>query len=93
MNKPTSILAIAVQIVACASMLPKSASLSVETRTVPRMSLSERAAKIRQILSQNLSGVADDKGIKLAQWWNNWGNWPNWGNWNNWNNWLNWSKW
>jgi len=60
------------------------------------MSLPDRVARVRQLLSQNVRVAAQDsKGIKLAQWvnWNNWGNWPNWGNWNNWNNWLNWVKW
>jgi hypothetical protein len=92
MKKCTSALAIALQALACIGILQKKVFSDYEPVSGKPKSISERVAKVRQLLSENVKAATQgNNGIKLVQWvnWVNWNNWPNWGNWNDW---LNWGK-
>jgi hypothetical protein len=96
MKRPTSLLAIALRVVACGTILEKNAWADCDPAAKVGESVSERVDKIRKYLAQDAKTIPQSgEPIKLAQWvnWVNWNNWPNWGNWNNWNNWMNWVKW
>ena len=91
MPKQTSILAVALQMLAAASLLPKTVSAAPEEPLTSKASISQRVAKVRQSMMDKVDGVTlGEKGTNVS-WYNYWGKWHNWHNWHNgWRNWHNW---
>jgi len=95
MNKPVSLLAVVLQIVAGATALQQNACASFEASDGCGKSVPLRVARVRKLLALNTDRVTQahtNDGVQPVPWvnWINWGNWPNW---NNWHNWLNWGNW
>jgi hypothetical protein len=80
MKKSTSILAAALQLLACAGLFPDTSTAKVDDSSTANANLSERLARVRTALIQQSQTDAKDAGIQLTGW-GNWGNgWRNWGN-------------
>ena len=92
MKKSSSLLAAALQLLACASLMPNSSSAKVDTADSSQATISERAARVRTAMVEQTKAVTDDSSIHLTGW-GNWHNgWRNWGNgWRKWGN--GWRKW
>jgi rSAM-associated Gly-rich repeat protein len=92
MKKSSSLLAAALQLLACASLIPNSGSAKVDTTDSSQATISERVARIRTAMVEQTKPVTDDSSIHLTGW-GNWHNgWRNWGNgWRKWGN--GWRKW
>jgi len=92
MKKSSSLLAAALQLLACASLIPNSGSAKVDTTDSSQATISERVARIRTAMIEQTKPVTDDSSIHLTGW-GNWHNgWRNWGNgWRKWGN--GWRKW
>jgi hypothetical protein len=98
MKGPTSILGVALRVLACGTLIGENTLADVHPDATCNQSLMERVGKIRECLVRDTDMTSQKIGsMWLAQipWpnWGNWNNWPNWNNWANWNNWLNWVKW
>jgi rSAM-associated Gly-rich repeat protein len=83
MNTSKSFIAAALQIAACAGLLPKDGKASpISTGAGDETRIGERIAKVRQMLSQTateqMSGVKEIQGVRV-----NWVNWHNGGRWRN----------
>jgi rSAM-associated Gly-rich repeat protein len=83
MNRSKSLIAVALQIAACAGLLPKDAKASpITTGAGDDTRIGERIAKVREQLSQTateqMSGVRDVNGVRV-DWWN-WHKGGGWGN-------------
>jgi rSAM-associated Gly-rich repeat protein len=77
MNTSKSFIAVALQIAACAGLLPKDAKASpINTGAGDETRIGERIAKVRQMLNQTateqMSGVKEIQGVRI-----NWANWHN----------------
>jgi rSAM-associated Gly-rich repeat protein len=94
MKKSSSLLAAALQLLACASLIPNSGSAKVVTTDSSQATISERVARVRTAMVEQTKPVTDDSSIHLTGWgnwhngWRNWGNgWRKWGNgWRKWHN-------
>ena len=94
MKKSSSLLAAALQLLACASLIPNTGSAKVDTTDSSQATISERVARIRTAMVEQTKPVTDDSSIHLTGWgnwhngWRNWGNgWRKWGNgWRKWHN-------
>jgi rSAM-associated Gly-rich repeat protein len=94
MKKSSSLLAAALQLLACASLIPNSGSAKVDTTDSSQATISERVARVRTAMVEQTKPVTDDSSIHLTGWgnwhngWRNWGNgWRKWGNgWRKWHN-------
>jgi rSAM-associated Gly-rich repeat protein len=94
MKKSSSLLAAALQLLACASLIPNSGSAKVDTTDSSQATISERIARVRTAMVEQTKPVTDDSSIHLTGWgnwhngWRNWGNgWRKWGNgWRKWHN-------
>jgi rSAM-associated Gly-rich repeat protein len=94
MKKSSSLLAAALQLLACASLVPNSTSAKVDTTDSSQATISERVARVRTAMVEQTKPVADESNIHLTGWgnwhngWRNWGNgWRKWGNgWHKWGN-------
>jgi rSAM-associated Gly-rich repeat protein len=97
MKKSSSLLAAALQLLACASLMPNTGSAKVDTTDSAQATISERIARVRTAMVEQTKPVTDDSNIHLTGWgnwhngWRNWGNgWRKWGNgWRKWHNWGN----
>jgi rSAM-associated Gly-rich repeat protein len=83
MNTSKSFIAVALQIAACAGLLPKDAKASpINTGAGDETRIGERIAKVRQMLSQTandqIAGQREVNGVKV-----NWVNWHKGGGWGN----------
>jgi rSAM-associated Gly-rich repeat protein len=92
MKKSSSLLAAALQLLACASLIPNSSSAKVDPTDSSQATISERVARVRDAMVEQTKPVTDDSSIHLTGW-GNWHNgWRNWGNgWRKWGN--GWRKW
>jgi rSAM-associated Gly-rich repeat protein len=92
MKKSSSLLAAALQLLACASFITNSSSAKVDTTDSSKGTISERVTRIRTAMVEQTKPVTDDSSIHLTGW-GNWHNgWRNWGNgWRKWGN--GWRKW
>jgi rSAM-associated Gly-rich repeat protein len=92
MKKSSSLLAAALQLLACASLMPNTGSAKVDTTDSSQATISERVARVRTAMVEQTKPVTDDSSIHLTGW-GNWHNgWRNWGNgWRKWGN--GWRKW
>ena len=94
MKKSSSLLAAALQLLACASLIPNTGSAKVDTTDSSQATISERVARVRTAMVEQTKPVKDDSSIHLTGWgnwhngWRNWGNgWRKWGNgWRKWHN-------
>ena len=94
MKKSSSLLAAALQLLACASLIPNTGSAKVDTADSSQATISERVARVRTAMVEQTKPVTDDSSIHLTGWgnwhngWRNWGNgWRKWGNgWRKWHN-------
>jgi rSAM-associated Gly-rich repeat protein len=94
MKKSSSLLAAALQLLACASLIPNTGSAKVDTTDSSQATISERVARVRTAMVEQTKPVTDDSSIHLTGWgnwhngWRNWGNgWRKWGNgWRKWHN-------
>jgi rSAM-associated Gly-rich repeat protein len=94
MKKTSSLLAAALQLLACASLTPNSSSAKVDTNS-SQATISERLARVRTAMVEQTKPASDNNNIQLTGWgnwhngWRNWGNgWRKWGNgWRKWGNW------
>jgi rSAM-associated Gly-rich repeat protein len=102
MKKSSSILAAALQLLACAGLFPETSAAKVDDSSTANATISERLARVRTALINQSQSDAKDAGIQLTGWgnwhngWRNWGNgWRKWGNgWRNWGNgWRKWHNW
>jgi rSAM-associated Gly-rich repeat protein len=102
MKKSSSILAAALQLLACAGLFPETSPAKVDDSSTANATISERLARVRTALINQSQSDAKDSGIQLTGWgnwgngWRNWGNgWRKWGNgWRNWGNgWRKWHNW
>jgi hypothetical protein len=89
MKKTPSILAAAVQLLACAGLFPTTGSAKVDTSTNPNATISQRITRVREAIVGQAKSASESNGIQLT----GWGNWHN--GWHNgWRNWGNgWRKW
>lgn len=96
MKKSSSLLAAALQLLACAGFLPNTTSAKVDSTDPSQTTISERVARVRTAIVEQSQPPSDQNGIQLTGWanWHN-GGWRNWGNgWRKWHNWGNgWRKW
>jgi rSAM-associated Gly-rich repeat protein len=98
MKKSSSLVAAALQLLACVGLLPNTSSAKMDTTDPSQASISERIARVRAAMVEQTKTAADNSGIQLTGW-GNWGNgWRNWGNgWGKWGKggWGNggWGKW
>jgi hypothetical protein len=99
MKKTPSILAAAVQLLACAGLFPTDGAAKVDTSVNSDETISQRIARVREAMVEQAKSASETNGIQLTGWgnwhngWHNWGNgWRKWGNgWRNWGNgWRNW---
>ena len=91
MKKSSSLLAAALQLLACASFIPTSSSAKVDPTDSSQATISERVARVRIAMVEQAKSTSDDSSIQLTGW-SNWHNWRNWGNgWRKWGN--GWRKW
>jgi len=94
MKKSSSLLAAALQLLACASLIPNTGSAKVDTTDSSQATISERVARVRTAMVEQTKPVTDESSIHLTGWgnwhngWRNWGNgWRKWGNgWRKWHN-------
>jgi rSAM-associated Gly-rich repeat protein len=93
MKKTSSLLAAALQLLACASLTPNTSSAKVDTTHSSQATISERVARVRTAMAEQTKPASDDNDIQLTGW-GNWHNgWRNWGNgWRKWHNWHNWGN-
>jgi hypothetical protein len=97
MKKSSSILAAALQLLACAGLLPETSAAKLDESSTANATISERLARVRTALIQQSQSDAKDPAFQLTGWgnwhngWRNWRNgWRNWGNgWRKWHNWGN----
>jgi rSAM-associated Gly-rich repeat protein len=93
MKKSSSLLAAALQLLACAGFSPNITSAKVDSTDPSQASISERIARLRTAIVEQAQPPSDQTGIQLTGWgnWHN-GGWRNWGNgWRKWGN--GWRKW
>ena len=81
MNKSKSIIAVALQIAACAGLLPKDGKASpIATGTGDHEKIGARVARVRELLSQTateqLAGEREVNGVRV-----NWADWHKGGSW------------
>jgi rSAM-associated Gly-rich repeat protein len=102
MKKTPSILAAAVQLLACAGLFPATGAAKVDSSTNSDATISERIARVREAIAEQAKSAPESNGIQLTGWgnwhngWHNWGNgWRKWANgWRNWGNgWRKWGNW
>jgi rSAM-associated Gly-rich repeat protein len=94
MKKTSSLLAAALQLLACASFIPNSSSAKVDTTDSSQATISERVARVRTAMVEQTKPASDESSIQLTGWGNwhngsrNWGNGGRkWGNgWRKWGN-------
>ena len=80
MKKSSSLLAAALQLLACASLIPNSSSGKVDPTTSSRATISERVARVRDAMVEQTKQDTEQGGAQLTGW-GNWHNgWRNWGN-------------
>jgi rSAM-associated Gly-rich repeat protein len=93
MKKTSSLLAAALQLLACASLTSNGTSAKVDTTDSSQATISERVARVRTAMVEQTKPASDDNDIHLTGW-GNWHNgWRNWGNgWRKWHNWHNWGN-
>jgi rSAM-associated Gly-rich repeat protein len=95
MKKSSSLLAAALQLLACAGFLPNTTSAKVDSTDPSQATISERVARVRTAIVEQAQSASDQNGVQLTGW-GNWHNgWRNWGNggrrWGNgWRKWGNW---
>jgi rSAM-associated Gly-rich repeat protein len=91
MKKSSSLLAAALQLLACANLIPNTSSAKVDTDS-SQATISERVARVRTAIVEQTKSPSDNPGVQLTGW-GNWHNgWRNWGNgWRKWGN--GWRKW
>lgn len=88
MKRPSSVLAVALQIAAWTSAVQKDGVACPESAAP--LTVAKRVARVREMLADRTKEINNGTdSLQLAQW----ANWPNWGNWNNWHNWNNWADW
>ena len=92
MKKSSSLLAAALQLLACAGFLPDTTSAKVDSTDPSQATISERVARVRTAIVEQSQSTSDQSGIHPT----GWGNWGNglrkWGNgWRYWGN--GWRKW
>jgi hypothetical protein len=92
MKKSSSLLAAALQLLACAGFLPDTTSAKVDSTDPSQATISERVARVRTAIVEQAQSTSDQSSIHPTGW-GNWGNgWRKWGNgWRNWGN--GWRKW
>jgi rSAM-associated Gly-rich repeat protein len=83
MNTSKSLIAVALQIAACAGLLPKDGKASpMNTGASNDARIGERVAKVRQLLNdvatEQMTGVREVNGVRV-----NWADWHKGGNWGN----------
>src|SRR5215469_15237839 len=92
MKKSSSILAAALQLLACAALVPDSTSAKVDTTDESQATISERVARVRTAMVEQAKTTTDENGVQLTGW-GNWHNgWRNWGNGWRKGGWGNWGK-
>jgi rSAM-associated Gly-rich repeat protein len=80
MKKSSSLLAAALQLLACAGFLPNTTSAKVDSTDPSQATISERVARVRNAIVEQAQTPSDQTGIQLTGW-GNWHNgWRNWGN-------------
>ena len=80
MKKSSSLLAAALQLLACAGFLPNTTSAKVDSNDPSQATISERVARVRNAIVEQAQTPSDQTGIQLTGW-GNWHNgWRNWGN-------------
>ena len=93
MKKSSSILAAALQLLACAGLFPSSGSAKLDNPNDSNATISERVARVRTAMIQQDKSSSENGAAQLTGWgnWHNgWRNgWRNWGNgwrkhWGNW---------
>ena len=101
MKKSSSLLAAALQLLACAGLLPNTTSAKVDSTDPSQATISKRVARVRTAIVEQAQSTSEQSGIQLTGW-GNWHNgWRNWGNgwrkggWGNGGNWGKggWKKW
>jgi hypothetical protein len=97
MKKSSSLLAAALQLLACAGFLPNTTSAKMDSPGPSQATISERVARVRTAIVQQAQSTSDQSGVQLTGW-GNWHNgWRNWGNggrrWGNGNGWRKWGNW
>jgi hypothetical protein len=98
MKKSSSLLAAALQLLACASLMPNTGSAKVDTTDSSQATISERVARLRTAMVEQTKQDSEPGGAQLTGW-GNWHNgWRNWGNgwrkggWGKWGK-GGWKKW
>lgn len=80
MKKSSSLLAAALQLLACASLIPNSGSAKVDPTNSFQATISERVARVRSAMVEQTKKDTEQGGAQLTGW-GNWHNgWRNWGN-------------
>ena len=80
MKKSSSLLAAALQLLACASLIPTSGSAKVDPTNPPQSTISKRVARVRSAMVEQTKQDTEQSGAQLTGW-GNWHNgWRNWGN-------------
>jgi hypothetical protein len=93
MRKTASMLAAAMQLIACVGTT-KTAVASPESNDTTKLTFSQRVAKVRQLITEKAQSVGQAGNTSASINWVNWRNWGNWGkHWHNWHNWRNWPNW
>jgi rSAM-associated Gly-rich repeat protein len=98
MKKSSSLLAAALQLLACASLTPNSGSAKVDPTSSSQATISERIARVRTAMVEQTKQDADEGSVQLTGWGNwhngfrNWGNGWRKGGWGNWGK-GGWKKW
>jgi len=99
MKKSSSLLAAALQLLACISLTPNSGSAKVDPNNSSQETISERVARVRSAMIEQTKQDTEQGSAQLTGW-GNWHNgWRNWGNgWRKggWGNggggWVKWAK-
>jgi rSAM-associated Gly-rich repeat protein len=88
MKKSSSLLAAAIQLLACASLIPNSSYAKVDATDSSQATISERVARVRTAMVEQTKSPSTQGTIQPTGWgnwhngWRKWGNgWRKWGNW------------
>jgi rSAM-associated Gly-rich repeat protein len=98
MKKSSSLLAAALQLLACASLMPNTGSAKVDTTDSSQATISERVARLRTAMVEQTKQDSEPGGAQLTGWgnwhngWRNWGNGWHKGGWGKWGK-GGWKKW
>jgi rSAM-associated Gly-rich repeat protein len=87
MKKSSSLLAAALQLLACANLIPNTSTAKMDSTDSSQATISERVARVRTAMVEQNKSPSDNSGVQLTGW-GNWHNgWRKWGNgWRKWGN-------